>query len=578
MFEFYFSFLKKIALCCHFLITFSSKCDLMELEPNEFIMPLQQNVRLIEMDSDNFEQLNQIKFVLTEQAFNISYLESEKIRSTIISNFIFYNSTQQQWICKLLKYQSYNILCNNHIKLNPTNIDVLNMELQFKVDIMTEAQYNCDEFFQWQISNFLLFCSSQNIIKIYSVDISNTTLLITEKEIDQHQFDQCIREYIKQSEEQYFTIFYGCFQWAIFEFSGSSLDLLIDQYIMLNKTNQTIPYVQRIQICKYLNKDLSEYYLITNDGYYQFQVNNKNKQLYWVSFEKFQNIQQLIFISNWCKVNYLIIYQNQTTSIIINVLKKEFVNINSNVIQVHESFNLLFLLSNKSLDVIMNQQIKQHIQLQANHLFFLDNNKYFYYIDELNSQISFYSYDDLNQFLIPKKTYVFKVLLKDQFEISLLNCYKVNIINNIDKAIIFNDIHLLNSCQEDDSIIFDKQCIELPEQYDFQVQQVSISTILNITEIVEFQNNCDFRFISKDSVLIYKEDNYAIFKNNHFITIQECINKINSKIPIQTYSEINYLKQFNNHQIIKYQLKMKLNVLVNFKIMFQSQLKWDKIL
>ncbi|CAD8051095.1 unnamed protein product [Paramecium primaurelia] len=565
MFVFSMRLTNVVVLCCQIFIANTLECPSIELQNNEIFISSNQRAILLERESNDFENLDEFSDNLVKFAFKISINESEQVLSAILIDRTFNDSKLMKWLCNLIKSQSYDILCMTNFGVEYKNQVGIQEIMNLKLRVQVEPFDFCQQLFYRQLSDFWIFCYSQDRIKIYSVDMMNITTLLASQDMKQNQIELCKRDIIKQSEEQIFIFFYGCYEWGIFKFSGLVFDLLLNQIMIFQQLNQSIPYVENIQICNKLKTySLSTFYLITKEGYYLYRVDYQTDlKIFFEFFEFSLNIKKLI-ISKVCVVNFLVI--NKDFNIfIVNPSNSQFMNIeSSSLIQAHQTSNLIFILNTNGLEVIFNQKIRQTKQIYAQQLFFLEGYNFFYQIEEFQHEIYFYTYQEFNSYLIPSKQYIFELFSYDIFKISKSFCYKVQYKNSNDINTIITDIELQNKCQIHEQVQFNKQNIALPLHYQLQLLNDNANSIINITESFDFKQICIKQYFQTETVLLYFENNQVLLKNNEFIIIQDCDNYNRRTISIRSCQVFHY--QFNILLVREYDLY--------YRIFYQQKQQW----
>ncbi|CAD8159824.1 unnamed protein product [Paramecium pentaurelia] len=242
----------------------SKACEIQKIQSKITCYQLVQDCFILEGNEEDYYKLKHIDKEIVQKLFSIPYRDIP-IQTKILKSFD-QEKIQQKLICQLFLNQQYYIKCikfdilNN--EKNENELEVINL----RTNIIFEE--SCDEFYQLDSENLILFCMSQFTLKQYSINLQGDVILMFEYDVSIQIQDKCNKKQFKLLEKnQLIIVFFNCFQWKILYLNNQQINIVLESKMKENNHNLLkLKKIDNVQFCQINSLNL---FLIEGNNYLQ---------------------------------------------------------------------------------------------------------------------------------------------------------------------------------------------------------------------------------------------------------------------------------------------------------------------
>ncbi|CAD8191553.1 unnamed protein product [Paramecium octaurelia] len=255
---------------------------------------------------------------------------------------------------------------------------------------------------------FILLCSNNPMLKLYEVDIHNSTTLQFQIDLSIQYQEKCKITQYKLIDNSLIIAYYNCAHWIILKTdqSNKKAQVFIDyQHIVIENK---LKVIREIQFCE--KNSQFNLYLIEENRYAKIETQKIGIGLISFTIYTASNFVQKLIIMQKCSQIIPIIYNQQDFIVTSQVQITEF--------ELHKQYEFydinyvqysLFLKRKNELTVDVTKFINKTYSIEATPLNFLDQFNLFYQIDLSNKVIQFYRFSLMRKILKPTKQYIFEL-------------------------------------------------------------------------------------------------------------------------------------------------------------------------
>ncbi|CAK69827.1 unnamed protein product (macronuclear) [Paramecium tetraurelia] len=537
----------------------SNPCEIQQIQPIITCYQVVQDCFILEGNEEDYYNLKHIDNKIVQKLFTISS-EVVPIQTRIFKS-LGKEVTLKKLICQLFLELNYYITCIKIDKLNYEKQENNQESIKIKTNITDED--SCDEIYQLDNGNLLLFCMTQFTLKQYQVSLLGDVTLIFEYDVSIQIQDKCKKKQFKLFDKNQFIIaFVNCLEWKLFEINNDQLKI-----IMESKTNNYIrtlgifTKIDHVQIC--LTNSLT-LYLVEANNY--IQVIWESDQAILNNIQKSENQILKIILSKNCQNVLLITYKNETNLQPVQIINKEIILDNSfNTDQIHFFSGFLFLQNQNELNIRIDEHLYQKYNILNSSLFFLEQDNMFYQIDKFKVQAQFYRYFPISSYVKPKQKFVYLLKrLEKHGQQELLKCFKIQHENQLQQNnLVQYSLLIKKNCQYQQQAKLNIQSFTQFQQQEFEFYNNKTGNVkMSIKYKEKLENQCyqrikRYKFKSKITLLSIKNKNFIVFQvenNQYFLNCQK--NQIQLSVNIKQFEVLEYLEDYYIIDINKMKIEM----------------------
>ncbi|CAD8125985.1 unnamed protein product [Paramecium sonneborni] len=519
-------------------------CEIQQLEQKLTCYKQYNDCYILEGNEEDYYNLKSIDKEIISKSFTLPFTDLPiqiKIFKSYKKDIIY-----QKLICSLSLNFKYYITC---ITFDSLKYEINENQLEeIRIETKISSEENCDEIYQLNDGNFIIFCLTQFNLKQYFVSKLGDIYLLYEYDVSKQIQDNCKKKQYKLIENDQFLIaFFQCSQWKIFEINNQ------EQRIIMEPGMQEYDYflvqfstIDDVQFCQ---QGLFIIYLIEGYHYLQFSWQQNHQEVFPFLFKRIHQIQKLIMFQICSKI-VLITYLKEINKYQFNYQNKEIIlqeTYNSDNIQFFSGF--LFLQNQNELIIIIDEHLQQKHLILNTTLNFLEQDNLIYQIDKVQNRLQFYRYYPLSGYIEPKQKFLYVIRRFNDFaEKSFLKCFQI-LYENSRQKLEFQDT-IYKNCEDNQKTQLSFASFQSTLQNEF-IFENKITGLVNVSIWNEAQsdNLCysklkRYNFKKNIKLRSIKSLN-LIFQDENTINFLNCLeNNIQLSINTQQYEVFEYFGDY----------------------------------